>query len=178
MWNKKEDDFKQPEPAARPAPQPEPPRAVVEPVRAGGMMEQTGRIGKSIVIRGELSGHEDLTIEGTVEGKIELKEHHLIVGTTGKIQAEVFAKTVNIQGEVQGNVRAEDRIEIATSGTVKGDLVAPRIIIADGARFKGSVDMDKPAEARPRPAANAMPNDVRTAVTATPTPTPAGAAKA
>src|SRR5262245_39188287 len=168
MWNKKEDDFRAPEPPpARPV-QPEPPRAVVETLR-GGMMEQTGRIGKSIVIRGELSGHEDLSIEGTVEGKIELKEHHVIVGTTGKIQAEVFAKTVNIQGEVHGNVRAEERIEIAASGTVKGDLVAPRIIIADGARFKGSVDMDKPAEARPRPATvSTIPNDVRTAVTAAP----------
>lgn len=172
MWNKKEDDFRPSEPAHRPAPQPEPPRTMVESVRAGGMMEQTGRIGKSIVIRGELSGHEDLSIEGTVEGKIELKEHHLIVGTTGKIQAEVLAKTVNIQGEVHGNIRAEERIEIATSGTVKGDLIAPRIIIADGARFKGSVDMDKPAESRPRPATTTMatvPNDVRTAVTAAPT---------
>src|SRR5436190_16519867 len=99
MWNKKEDEVRPPEqPAPRPAPQPEPHRAPAamapEPVRAGGTMEQNanGRIGKSIVIRGELSGHEDLTIEGTVEGKIELKEHHLIVGTTGKIQAEVFAK--------------------------------------------------------------------------------------
>lgn len=170
MWNKKEDDFRPPEPPARAVAQPEQqPRAVVEPVR-GGTMEQNGRIGKSIVIRGELSGHEDLNIEGTVEGKIELKEHNLIVGTTGKIQAEVFAKTVNIQGEVQGNVRAEDRIEIATSGTVKGDLVAPRIIIADGARFKGSVDMDKPGESRQRPATtvSTIANDVRSAVTATP----------
>jgi cytoskeletal protein CcmA (bactofilin family) len=120
-----------------------------------------------------LSGNEDLTIEGTVEGKIELKDHNLIVGSTGKIQAEVHAKAVNIQGEVQGNVRAEDRIEIATSGTVKGDLVAPRIIIADGARFKGSVDMEKPGGegARPRPAASpAMAGDVRAAVTATAAP--------
>jgi hypothetical protein len=79
------------------------------------MMEQTGRIGKSIVIRGELSGHEDLTIEGTVEGKIELKEHHVVVGTTGKIQAEVFAKTVT-SGR---STACAPRAHRATSGTVK-----------------------------------------------------------
>lgn len=129
-------------------------------------MEPICKIGKSIIIRGELTGNEDLTIEGSVEGKVELREHNLVVGSTGKIQAEIHAKSVNIQGEVTGNVRAEDRIEIATSGTVKGDLVAPRIIISDGARFKGSVDMEKPAEAgRPRPhATTAVPTDVRAAV--------------
>ena len=132
------------------------------------MMEPVGKIGKSIFIRGELSGNEDLTIEGTVEGKIELKEHNLIVGSTGKIQAEIHAKAVTIQGEVHGNVRAEDRIEIATSGTVKGDLISPRIIISDGARFKGSVDMGKPneSEKRERIQTPAMANDVRAAVSA------------
>jgi len=165
MWNKKDEDVRPPEMPTRLAP--EPPRAAIEPAR-GGMMEPVGKIGKSIFIRGELSGNEDLAIEGTVEGKIELKEHNLVVGATGKIQAEVHAKAVNIQGEVHGNVRAEDRIEISTSGTVKGDLVAPRIIIADGARFKGSVDMEKPADTtRPRPAAvPSLPTDVRAAVTA------------
>ena len=165
MWNKKDEDFKAPElPAARPAQ--EPPRAAFEPAR-GGTMEPVGKIGKSILIRGELSGNEDLTIEGNVEGKIELKDHNLVVGSTGKIQAEIHAKAVTIQGEVTGNVRAEDRIEISTSGTVKGDLVAPRIIISDGARFKGSVDMEKPGEGvRPRPAMASMANDVRAAVSA------------
>src|SRR5881409_86715 len=171
MWNKREEEVRPPEMPARPAPEPHR-AAAPEPVR-GGTMETTsvGKIGKSIVIRGELSGNEDLTIEGTVEGKIELKDHNLTVGSTGKIQAEVYAKAVNIQGEVQGNIRAEDRIEIATSGTVKGDLVAPRIIIADGARFKGSVDMEKPGgeTARTRSAASAtMASDVRAAVTAAP----------
>ncbi len=135
-------------------------------------MEPICKIGKSILIRGELTGNEDLTIEGNVEGKIELKDHNLIVGSTGKIQAEIHAKSVNIQGEVTGNVRAEDRIEIATSGTVKGDLVAPRIVIADGARFKGSVDMEKPGDARTRPiATSSVPGDVRAVVNASPAET-------
>ena len=131
-------------------------------------METICKIGKSIFIRGELTGNEDLTIEGNVDGKIELKDHNLIVGSTGKIQAEIHAKSVNIQGEVTGNVRAEDRIEIATSGTVKGDLVAPRIVIADGARFKGSVDMEKPGDpSKPRPVAtSSVPGDVRAVVNA------------
>ena len=168
MWsNKKDEDVRPPEAPARPVQ--EPPRAAVEQPR-GGTMEPMCKIGKSIFIHGELTGNEDLTIEGTVHGKIELKEHNLVVGATGKIQAEVHAKSVNILGEVQGNVRAEDRIEIATSGTVKGDLVAPRIIIADGAKFKGSVDMEKPADGvRPRPAvAAAVPGDVRAVVSAAP----------
>jgi cytoskeletal protein CcmA (bactofilin family) len=164
MWsNKKEDEVRTPEPAGRPAP--EPPRMAAEPPR-GGTMEPICKIGKSIFIRGELSGSEDLTIEGTVEGKIELKEHNCVVGSTGKIHAEVHAKSVNIQGEVHGNIRAEDRIEIATSGTVKGDLVAPRIVISDGARFKGSVDMEKPGDGvRPKVVSGAsVPGDVRAAV--------------
>jgi len=144
MWNRKEDEVKPVEAPAKPVPVSEPPRAVVQ-TTGGQKMDTVVKIGKSIYIRGELSGNEDLTIEGTVHGKVELKDHNLIVGSTGKIQAEVHAKAVTIQGEVQGNVHAEDRIELSTSGTVKGDLVAPRIVIADGARFKGTVDMEKPA---------------------------------
>ena len=146
MWNRERDE---PRPAETPArPSPEPPRATAE--MPGGTQKMSTdpivKIGKSIFIKGELSGNEDLTIEGTVEGRIELRDHNLVVGSTGKIQAEIHAKAVTIQGEVQGNVLADDRIELATSGTVKGDLVAPRIVIADGARFKGTVDMEKPGE--------------------------------
>ncbi|MFQ5768379.1 MAG: polymer-forming cytoskeletal protein [Acidobacteriota bacterium] len=98
-------------------------------------------IGQSICIRGELTGNEDLTIEGQVEGKIALQEHNLTIGPKGRIQAEVMAASVVIQGEVNGNIRATDRVELAETGRVTGDIVSPRIVIADGARFKGSVDM-------------------------------------
>lgn len=141
-------------------------------------MDTVVKIGKSICIKGELSGNEDLTIEGTVEGKVSLKDHNLVVGATGKIQAEIHAKAVTIQGEVHGNVHAEDRIELATSGTVKGDLVAPRIVIADGARFKGTVDMDKggvkpnlgprPVMPAPTPTPSLAPNEPRVAVSVAP----------
>jgi cytoskeletal protein CcmA (bactofilin family) len=88
-----------------------------------------------------LTGDEDLTIEGRVEGKIDLKEHNLTIGPNGRIQAEISAKSVRVQGEVNGNVAAGEKVELAETGRVIGDIVAPRIVIADGARFKGSVDM-------------------------------------
>jgi cytoskeletal protein CcmA (bactofilin family) len=110
-------------------------------------------IGKSVIIKGDLSGSEDLTIEGQVEGKIELRQNVLTIGANGKIKAAVFAKTVIIQGEVQGDITATERIDIRDAGSVDGDLSAPRIAIADGAHFRGSIDMQKAGaktgEARP-----------------------------
>lgn len=113
------------------------------------MTEQTAIIGQSILIKGELTGNENLTIEGRVEGKIDLKEHHLTIGKGGKIQADITARAITIVGEVTGNVTAEEKIEIRESGKLTGDVVAPRIAIADGAQFKGSVEMsNKPAPAK------------------------------
>ena len=115
---------------------------VAAPARSGAIQnEGIVNIGQSICIRGELTGDEDLTIEGRVEGKIDLKEHNLTIGPKGRIQAEIRAKTVIVRGEVNGNVQAGERVELAETGRVIGDIVSPRIIIADGARFKGSVDM-------------------------------------
>ena len=115
-------------------------------------------IGKSVVIKGELNGSEDLTIEGHVEGKIELKENVLTIGPNGKIKAEVFAKTLIVLGEVNGNIAASEKVEIRDGGSVDGDIVSPRVAIAEGAHFRGSVDMQrKPARegqtsSRQRPA--------------------------
>jgi cytoskeletal protein CcmA (bactofilin family) len=100
-------------------------------------------IGQSIHIKGELTGNEDLTIEGKVEGKVFLKDHNLTVGANGKIVAEVQAKTVMILGEVTGNITADDKVEVAATGTMRGDIQAPRVVLADGGKFKGSIDMDK-----------------------------------
>jgi cytoskeletal protein CcmA (bactofilin family) len=108
-------------------------------------------IGKSVVIKGELNGSEDLTIEGHVEGKIELREHVLTIGPNGKIKAAVFAKSVIVLGEVTGNVTATEKVDIRDGGSVDGDIVAPRVAIAEGAHFRGSVDMQragKPAAAQ------------------------------
>lgn len=106
-------------------------------------MEHTVNIGKSVVIKGELNGSEDLTIEGQVEGTIQLRDHVLTIGANGKIKAQVFAKAVIIQGEVVGNVTASERVEIKDNGSVDGDIVSPRVAIAEGAHFRGSVDMQR-----------------------------------
>jgi cytoskeletal protein CcmA (bactofilin family) len=100
-------------------------------------------IGKSVVIKGELNGSEDLTIEGHVEGKIELKDHVLTIGPNGKIKAQVFAKAVIVLGEVNGNVTASEKVDIRDNGSVDGDIVSPRVAIAEGAHFRGSVDMQR-----------------------------------
>jgi cytoskeletal protein CcmA (bactofilin family) len=102
-------------------------------------------IGKSVVIKGELNGSEDLTIEGHVEGTIQLREHVLTIGPNGRIKAQVFAKAVIVLGEVTGNVTASDKVDIRDNGSVDGDIIAPRVAIAEGAHFRGSVDMQRKA---------------------------------
>jgi cytoskeletal protein CcmA (bactofilin family) len=107
-------------------------------------------IGKSVVIKGELNGSEDLTIEGHVEGTIQLKDNVLTIGPNGRIKAQVFAKAVIVLGEVTGNVTASDKVDIRDNGSVDGDIISPRVAIAEGAHFRGSVDMQrKGAPAQP-----------------------------
>ena len=123
-------------------------------------MEKQVTIGHSIQVKGELTGSEDLVIDGTVDGKIQLKDHDLTIGTTGRITAEIQAKTVVVVGQVKGNITAGNRIEITETGSVLGDLQAPRISLADGATFRGAIDMGakpKTASAETRPAAPEMP---------------------
>jgi cytoskeletal protein CcmA (bactofilin family) len=140
--------------------------APAEPVRTSdmprGMEKGPVNIGKSVVIKGELTGSEDLTIEGHVEGKIELRQNVLTIGPNGKIKAQVFAKSVIILGEVTGNVTASEKVDLRDNGSVDGDIAAPRVAIAEGAHFRGSIDMQragsksesKPAE---KPAAQPAP---------------------
>jgi cytoskeletal protein CcmA (bactofilin family) len=104
---------------------------------------ETVNIGKSVVIKGELSGSEDLTIEGQVDGKIELRENVLTIGPNARIKAQVFAKSVVVLGKVTGNVSASEKVDIREHGSVEGDIVAPRLAIADGAYFRGSIDMQR-----------------------------------
>jgi cytoskeletal protein CcmA (bactofilin family) len=117
-------------------------------------------IGKSVVIKGELMGSEDLTIEGHVEGTIQLRDHVLTIGPNGKIKAQVFAKSVIVLGEVHGNVSASDKVDIRENGSVDGDLIAPRVAIAEGAHFRGSVDMQRkpqPPQAQGQPQTQGQP---------------------
>src|SRR4051812_23577004 len=137
-----------------------------EPVRSSdmlrGMEKGPVNIGKSVVIKGELTGSEDLTIEGHVEGKIELRQNVLTIGPNGKIKAQVFAKSVIILGEVTGNVTASEKVDLRDNGSVDGDIAAPRVAIAEGAHFRGSIDMQRTgakAESKPaeKPAAQPAP---------------------
>ena len=107
------------------------------------MHEELASIGKSIIINGELSGSEDLTIEGRVDGKIELRDHVLTVGPNGRIKAQVSAKAVVVLGQVDGNLTATEKVDIKENGSVEGDIIAPRVAIADGSHFRGSIDMQK-----------------------------------
>jgi cytoskeletal protein CcmA (bactofilin family) len=114
-------------------------------------------IGKSVVIKGELNGSEDLTIEGHVEGTIQLRDHVLTIGPNGRIKAQVFAKAVIVLGEVTGNVTASEKVDIRDNGSVDGDIVSPRVAIAEGAHFRGSVDMQRKGDGKAQPAAAAKP---------------------
>jgi cytoskeletal protein CcmA (bactofilin family) len=98
-------------------------------------------IGSSIVIDGEISGDEDLVIQGTVKGKISLKES-LYVESSGVVEADIDTQNVEIAGRVTGNIAASDKVELKAACRVIGDIKAPRILIADGAAFKGNVDME------------------------------------
>ena len=114
-------------------------------------------IGASVVIKGELDGSEDLTIEGHVEGKIELREHTLTIGQNGRIKAQVFAKSVIVLGELVGNINAADKVDIRENGSVDGDIISPRVAIAEGAHFRGSIDMQRKGAAPGKPAAAGAP---------------------
>jgi cytoskeletal protein CcmA (bactofilin family) len=128
-------------------------------------------IGPSIFIKGDLSGEEDLVIEGRVEGKVDLKQNNVTVGKNGRVSADLFGRVVTIEGEVDGNVFAREQAVLRQSGAVRGNITAPRVILEDGSRFKGSIDMEPPRElAAPAP-------PIRTAETprepARPAPEPA-----
>jgi len=106
----------------------------------------SARLGSSLHVKGEITGSEDLLIDGSVEGLIQLDERKLTVGATAKVTADIIAREVVVYGTVKGNLRAKDRIEIKKDGSVNGDLTTARIMIEDGAYFKGSIEIDKAAE--------------------------------
>jgi cytoskeletal protein CcmA (bactofilin family) len=102
-------------------------------------------IGKSISIKGDLTGNEDLVLEGKVEGKVELPNNQLTVGANGVVKAEIQAKSVVVVGKVTGNIRGTERIEIQATGVVDGDVAAPRLVVAEGAVLNGAIQMTQKA---------------------------------
>ena len=99
-------------------------------------------IGSSIVIDGEITGDEDLTVRGTIKGRVSLSAS-FFVENSGTVEADIETENVEISGTVTGNIRSSDKVELRADGRMVGDIKAPRILIADGAVFKGNVDMDR-----------------------------------
>lgn len=105
-------------------------------------------IGTSITVKGELTGDEDLVIQGKVEGSIHLKDHAVTIGRTGRVKADVHAKNIYVQGEVTGDLFGGDQVIVQRSGIVRGNITAPRVTLEDGAKLKGTIDMDPKPEQR------------------------------
>ncbi len=117
-------------------------------------------IGAKVKVNGDIISSEDLLVEGEVNGTITLSDNELVVGSAGKVQANVSAKTVRIEGEVRGDIESSERVTICASGDVQGNITSPRVMLEDGGRFKGNIDMGstkgsaaaaKPAAAAPKP---------------------------
>jgi cytoskeletal protein CcmA (bactofilin family) len=170
MWSKrKEDELPQrPErtassPGAGPAPA-EPqrremntmssPNRTFEP-EAGSTRSGSAALGKNVTVKGQIFARDDLTIDGEVEGTVECHEHRLTIGPNARVQAGLKAREIIIQGSIQGNVDASDKIDIKKEAKLVGDIKTSRIVIEDGAYFKGSIDISKPNAGKPVPVASA-----------------------
>lgn len=158
MWGRKDEPTPTPAPAPRsqePAPARPIARPATPPPSSSGLSAGRGQasIGKSLKVKGTITGTEDLYVDGQVEGTIRLEQNSLTIGPNGDVNADVFAKDIVIEGKITGNVKAGDRIDIRKTGSLSGDLSAARIVIEDGAVFRGSVDIVKP---EPAPAPKAV----------------------
>jgi len=159
-WNSKKTDEPspyrpaEPTPAPRPAtPAPAPTPTTTSSVPTAAEPQRRGEratIGPSIFIKGDLSGDEDLIIEGRVEGKVDLKQNNVTVGRNGRVKADVFGQVVIIEGEVDGNVFAGEQAILRQAGAIRGNITAPRVVLEDGSRFKGSIDMEAKDSGRSR----------------------------
>jgi cytoskeletal protein CcmA (bactofilin family) len=154
MWNRETSKPTVPSapPAAappEPAPQPEPVAAapvVTAPVVTGPPPAPAKARGSSLVIKGELTGSEDLAVEGKVEGKISLPEHVLTIGLGASVSAEVAARVVILHGSMTGNITAFERVELKATGRMNGDVVSPKVQMADGATFTGRLETRNPGK--------------------------------
>lgn len=152
MWKKNDAPIPQNTPAPQPAPVHHPapvasaaPVAAPAPEKSVRVPSPSGQvnIGASVVIKGEVSAREDLTISGRIEGKVEVRDHVVRVGREAQVHAEISARAVLVEGTVKGNITATERIELLEHGSVEGDIAAPKIAMAEGAQFRGKIDMAK-----------------------------------
>lgn len=121
-------------------------------------------IGQSITIKGTINGAENLVIEGKLEGSVELPDHDLTIGESGQVSADLNAKTINVQGQVDGDISGTEKVVVSQSGRVRGNIVAPRVTLEDGAKFKGSIDMDPGETSAPKATPRAATSKSETAV--------------
>lgn len=140
-WNKTSDNDPAPAPAA--------PRTNAPGASAG----HPSTLGPSISIKGTLKGSEDLRIEGAVEGTIRFDKQYVLVSQSGRIKADIFASKICVEGEVQGNLHGEREIIILPSGKLEGNITAPSVTLENGAKFRGSIDMEPTTERNKQPAA-------------------------
>lgn len=149
MWKKNDAPIPQNTPGNTPAATPSQPPVAATPTPAPAPSQPARQtspssvvtIGASVVIKGELSAKEDLTIAGRVEGKVEVRDHVVRVGREAKVNAEINARAVIVEGTVTGNINATERIELLEHGSVEGDITSPKIAMAEGAEFRGKIDM-------------------------------------
>jgi cytoskeletal protein CcmA (bactofilin family) len=152
MWKFQKDEEKPfvpatPKPATSPVTPLKEPRPVEMP--RDSFRPDVAHIGKSVIVKGELSGSEDLYLDGEVEGSIELRGHNLIIGPNGRVRANIHARDVIVQGKLDGNIQASERVELKKSAIVIGDVFTQRIVIEDGAYFKGGIDIQREPAKRP-----------------------------
>ena len=161
MWNKDKREFhpdtgpqREPESRFERPERPMPPQQQherAEPMRASGA---PAVIGRSISIRGEVTGDEDMIIQGRVDGSVDLKQHSVTIGPEGEVKANIVARVVTVEGSVHGNLSGQEQVVLRASARVEGDIVAPRVVLEDGTLFRGSVEMGEAVRQRTE-AANA-----------------------
>jgi cytoskeletal protein CcmA (bactofilin family) len=189
MWNRsrKDEDF-MPNPVGAPLAPSEPAKEGIPmstlPMRSIEPRSENSHnavLGKSVIVKGQIISREDLTIDGEVEGTVELHEHRLTIGANGRVKASVKARELVVLGTIQGNVETSDKIDIRKDAKLVGDIKTARIVIEDGAYFKGNIDIVRPETAKPAPApapAQARPPAAASSQTSTSAASPALAAGA
>lgn len=176
MFDKRKDSSQTPSIERNPSPeQPRRPATPASPTPT--------TIGRTVAFEGTLTAQEDILLEGRFNGEVLLMENALVVGQTGDVRADIKAKNVTIHGKANGDIKASDQVEISASGTMRGDILSPRVILHDGAKFKGRIDMEpegieKAAKRGPSVKGPAKSTDAPGSVAKSPVPSDAPATNA
>lgn len=161
MWKKEDETTPTTSPPSGTGAAPRPKSIQASGTAAG----ESATIGRSITIRGDVTGDEDLYIQGRIEGTVDLKQHNVTVGPEGRVKANIKGRMVTIEGEVDGDVRGQEQVALRAASKVNGDIVAPRVVLEDGASFLGSIDMSgkapsvQPHEPKPTSSVERPKND-------------------